>query len=145
AAFAPQAFRRPVPPQELERYVAIAKDRLDAKVSFEEAMRTAYKAMLCSPDFLFIEERPGKLEAPALAERLSLFLWNSAPDERLREVAQNGNLSKPEVLRQETERMLKDPKAQRFVDNFLDQWLKLRDIEQTTPDKQLYPDFSPCL
>lgn len=143
--FAPKAFRRPVPKEELERYVAIARNRLEAKVSFEEAMRTAYKAMLCSPDFLFIEERPGKLDTWALAERLSLFLWNSAPDDLLIEAARNGSLARPDVMRRETERMLKDAKAQRFVENFLDQWLKLRDIEQTTPDKQLYPDFSPCL
>ncbi len=147
--FAPKVFRRPVAKEEVERYVAIAKDRLDAKVSFEEAMRTAYKAMLCSPDFRSSNLKSVRAEAMdtwALAERLALSVETAAAsDDPLIEAARNGSLAKPEVIRQQTERMLKDAKAQRFMENFLDQWLKLRDIEQTTPDKQLYPDFSPCL
>ena len=60
--FLPRAFRRPVAPEEVRRYVGIVKDRLAAKDSFEEAMRTACKAALCSTRFLYLQETPGKLD-----------------------------------------------------------------------------------
>jgi hypothetical protein len=71
---------------------------------------------------------------------LSYFLWSSAPDEQLKKLAADGSLAHPDVLRTETERLLNDPKSRRFVENFTGQWLKLRDINSTQPDKQLYPE-----
>ena len=108
-------------------------------------MRTAYKAALCSTDFLFLKERAGPLDDWALASRLSYFLWNSMPDRTLLDLAEKGKLKDAATLRAQVERMLKDPKADRFVADFLDQWLELRDIEITTPDKKLYPEFGPFL
>ena len=133
--FMKRAFRRPIPSGELERVLALVRERLAAKVSFEEAMRTAYKAILCSPDFLFLQERPGTLDAPALASRLSYFLWTSMPDDAL--LAMRG----ADGLRAQAERLLTDPRSDRFIRDFLDQWLSLREIDATTPDTKLYPDF----
>ena len=145
ADFIKRAFRRPVPGAEVERYIAIFNERITANKSFEEAMRAAYRAVLCSPDFLFLREPRGTLDDWAVAARLSYFLWNTTPDDTLLALAEKGALQQPATLRAQAERMLNDPKAERFITNFLDQWLNLKDIDQTTPDKQLYPDFSPCL
>jgi hypothetical protein len=94
-----------------------------------------------SPGFVFVEERPGKLDDWALATRLSLFLWNSTPDPTLRAHAARGDLHEPRVLRQETERLLRDPKSRRFVDAFTDYWLDLRKIDDTSPSATIYNDY----
>ncbi len=143
--FLRRAFRRPVNADEVRRYVGLVRDRLTARCSFEEAMRTAYKAALCSPDFLFLRQTPGRLDDWALASRLSYFLWNSMPDDALFALADKGRLREPKALHDQVERMLADPKAERFVADFLDQWLDLRDIDMTSPDRRLYPEFSPYL
>src|SRR6478672_3525747 len=98
-------------------------------------MLAAYKAALCSPDFLFLREPVGRLDDWAVASRLSYFLWNSMPDEELLALAQKGKLRDGAVLRTQVDRLLRDPKAQRLIDDFTDQWLDLRDIDETTPDK----------
>lgn len=145
AAFLPRAFRRPVSEEVRKGYVARVDDRLKAGDCFEIAMRWAYRAALCSPDFLYHVEPSDKLDDYALACRLSYFLWNSMPDERLVELAQSGKLKSKEVLRAEADRLLKDPRSQRFVDDFLGQWLKLRQIAANDPDRMLYPEFNPYL
>jgi mono/diheme cytochrome c family protein len=143
--FLRRAFRRPVTAEEVGRYLGLVRQRLAAGVGFEEAMRTAYKAALCSPDFLFLRETPGRLDDWALAARLSYFLWESMPDDELFTLAEQGKLHDPGVLRAQTERMLNHPKAERFVTDFLDQWLDLREIDSTSPDRRLYPEFGPYL
>lgn len=145
AGFMERAFRRPVEPGEIARYLRLVKARLDAKLCFQDAMRTGYKAVLCSPDFLFFHEKPGPLDDHALACRLSYFLWSSLPDDTLIALAAKGGLNRPEVLRAQVERMLADPKAQRFVENFTGQWLDLRRIAVTEPDERLYPEFDALL
>src|SRR6202035_1185744 len=72
---------------------------------------------------------------------LALFLWNSVPDDELRALADRGELDKPEVLRAQTERMLDDPKARRFVEAFTDYWLDLRKMDDTSPSTMLYNDY----
>ena len=143
--FLPHAFRRPVTTAEVGRYMGIVKQRLAAKACFEDAMRTAYKAALCSPSFLFLKETPGQLTDVMLASRLSYFLWGSMPDPALTALARKGTLHDPKTLRDQVERLLSDPKGERFIDDFLDQWLDLRDINATTPDPRLYPEFHPLL
>jgi hypothetical protein len=128
-----------------QRYVARVAYRLEAGDCFETAMRWAYRAALCSPTFLYHIEPPGKLDDYALACRLSYFFWNSLPDERLNTLAESGALHSPDVLKGEVERLLNDRKSQRFVEDFLGQWLKLRQIASNDPDKKLYPEFSPYL
>jgi cytochrome c553 len=141
ADFLPRAFRRPVGPDEVRPYLGLVTDRIAAGDCFEMAMRRAYRVALCSPDFLFLKEPRGKLDSWALASRLSYFLWNSMPDDGLFALAAKGTLTDPGVLRGQVERMLKDPKAGRLVADFADQWLDLRDIDDTTPDRKLYPEF----
>ncbi|MCS6850613.1 MAG: DUF1592 domain-containing protein [Gemmataceae bacterium] len=145
ASFLPLAFRRPVGREQLDTYLRLFEAERQQGASFEEAMRTAYLAALCSPDFLFRVEKPGKLDDYALASRLSYFLWSSMPDDRLLDLARQGRLGRPGVLRAETERLLNDPKAQRFTRHFVGQWLDLRHIDFTMPDKQLYPEFDELL
>ncbi len=143
--FMTRAFRRPVANAEVKTYLPLIQRKLAQKHTFQEAMRTGFKAVLCSPDFLFFEETPGRLGDFALASRLSYFLWKSMPDEMLLALAGKGDLSKPEVLRAQTERLLDDRRSERFVEDFLGQWLELRRIGFTEPDKQLYPEFTPVL
>lgn len=136
AAFLPRAFRRPVPEDVRESYVARVADRLKAGDCFELAMRSAYRAALCSPDFLYHVEPAGRLDGPALANRLAYFLWNSMPD---------AELAAAKDPAAQVERLLKDPRSNRFVENFLGQWLKLRSIAANDPDPKLYPEASPYL
>jgi hypothetical protein len=96
---------------------------------------------MTSPDFFCVIEAPGALSDFPLASRLSLFLWNSAPDEVLLDLARKGRLRDPKVLREQTERLLNDPKSDRFVRGFTDQWLGLHAINDTSPDSRLYPEY----
>jgi hypothetical protein len=84
AEFLPKAFRRPVSEAVRKSYVAKVETQMQAGDSFEEAMRWAYGAALCSPDFLYHIEPAGPLDDHALACRLSYFFWNSMPDAKLR-------------------------------------------------------------
>ncbi len=145
AAFLPKLFRRPVSPEMTQQYVSLVEQRLAAGDAFETAMRAAYKFALCAPDFLYQVEPEGPLDDFALANRLSYFLWNSLPDEPLRQHASQGSLRKPEVLHGEMTRLLTSPRAQRFIDDFVGQWLKVRQIAANDPDRKLYPEFSPFL
>jgi hypothetical protein len=139
--FLARAFRRPVTAEEVAPYLAIAARHWEQKECFESAMLEAYQTALCSPDFLFLVEEPGPLSNHALASRLAYFLTRSAPDDALRAVADRGELRKPEVLRRETERLLTSPRSQAFVNDFLDHWLHLRDLDATMPDKELFPEY----
>ncbi len=143
--FIPKAFRRAVNEAEMAPLIALVKARLDNGYRFEEAMRVGYKAVLTSPEFLFLREVPGRLDDFALASRLSYFLWSSTPDAELLSLAQAGKLHQPAVLHAQTERLLASPKAKAFTENFLGQWLDLRLIDFTTPDKKLYPEFDELL
>jgi hypothetical protein len=142
AAFLPRAFRRPVSDDLRGLYVTKVDDRLKQGDSFEAAMRWAYRAALCSPDFLYHIEPAGKLDDFSLASRLSYFFWNSMPDEPLLKVAGENKLHEPAVLRREVERMLSEAKSRRFAEDFLAQWLSLNKIGANDPDHQLYPEFN---
>jgi hypothetical protein len=135
------AYRRPVAESEEVRFLPVIKGALKSGSGFADAMIAGYTAVLCSPGFLCLEETPGRLDDHALASRLAFFLWNSAPDDVLRTLAERGELSRPDVLRAQTDRMLGDPKTRRFVDAFLDYWLDLRKLVATAPDSALYPDY----
>ncbi len=155
--FLPRALRRPVSEEMKKHYVKLVHDRLDRKYSFFDAMLFGYKAILSSTNFLYFQE-PGdsklteaknfsstRLDDHAIANRLAFFLWSSVPDRELLTAAEAGELSRPEKLRAQVERMLDHPKAQRFTDNFTGQWLDLRKINDTTPDPQLYGEFDTYL
>lgn len=143
--FLPAAFRRLVSEEAIQPYLRLALDELAMGASFFEAMLTAYVAVLCAPDFLFLREPAGPLDDFALASRLSYMLWSSAPDEALIAAAAQGQLSTATGLRTQTERLLNDARAARFTTHFTGQWLNLREIDFTIPDKQLYPEYNDTL
>lgn len=143
--FCTRAFRRPVSAEEAAPYVDLARAELEKGADSIAALRGAYRGVLCSPRFLYFDEAPGRLDDHALATRLSYFLWRTAPDEELLRLAANGELGRPKTLRSQTERMLNDPKADALVKDFADQWLTLEEIDATTPDEKLYPEFDEVL
>lgn len=140
-AFITRAYRRPVAPTEVDRFLPVVAKVLKDGGAFADAMITGYTAVLCSPEFICLEEKPGKLDHYAVAARLAFFLTNSAPDDELRTLAAKGQLRQPAVLRAQTERLLNGPKSQQFVDAFLDYWLDLRKAMGTAPDSSLYDDY----
>ncbi len=143
--FAERAFRRTVRPSDLLPYFRFALETLESSGSLLKAVKAGYRAILSSHRFLYFSEDPGKLDDYSVASRLSYFLWSTMPDEELLENARKRSLTQPEVLRAQVERMLNDPKAEAFVQNFADSWLELRDIDFTTPDAKLYPEFDNIL
>jgi mono/diheme cytochrome c family protein len=136
--FLPRAFRRQVAPAEIEPYLQLLQTRLAAKDCFEDAMRRVYVAALTSPEFLFLA---APTEDEALASRLSYWLWNGPPDEILLSAAREGTLRRPEILRAQVERLLSDPRAERFTQDFARQWLELGRLDETNPDPLLYPEY----
>ncbi len=139
--FIQHAYRFPLRGDEVKQFLPVARSALKQGNSFTDAMIAAYTAVLCSPEFLYLNERPGRLDDYELAARLSFFLWNSPPDDELRRRAAAQQLRQPEILRAETDRMLSDPKSRRFIEAFLDYWLDLRKITATAPDANLYSDY----
>ncbi|HEX4130946.1 MAG TPA: DUF1592 domain-containing protein [Pirellulales bacterium] len=135
--FADRAFRRPVDEAALDRLVALAIDADPRpKASFEQGIARGLMAILVSPRFLFRAEvqaepnSPGRivpLDEFALAARLSYFLWSSLPDDELFKLAGEHRLR--ENLHAQVERMLGDKRSQRFVENFVGQWLQTRDVD----------------
>ncbi len=155
--FLPRALRRPVSEALQKHYVKLVHDRLDDKYTFSDAMIFGYKLILTSTDFLFLREpgspeltpkkdfRSTRLDDFAIANRLSYFLWSSLPDHELLKAALAGGLTKPDQLRAQVERMLKDAKAHRFTENFTGQWLDQRKINDTMPDPRMYSEFDQFL
>lgn len=133
---ADRAFRRPVDEPTLDRLVTLAgKVAQQPGMSFEQGIGHALTAILTSPRFLFRAEiqpepdNPGKavpLDEFALASRLSYFLWSSLPDDELLDLARAGKLRAN--LRPQVDRMLEDKRSDRFIRNFVGQWLQTRDV-----------------
>lgn len=141
SAFMQKAYRRPIMDADVARFMPVIRHALEGGYSFPDAMIAGYSSVLCSPGFLYFDEKPGKLNDFALASRLSYFLWNTAPDDALVALAKSGQLAKPDVLRAQTNRLLDDDRSQRFVEAFLDYWLDLRKINNNDADVLLYPDY----
>jgi Protein of unknown function (DUF1592)/Protein of unknown function (DUF1588)/Protein of unknown function (DUF1585)/Protein of unknown function (DUF1587)/Protein of unknown function (DUF1595)/Planctomycete cytochrome C len=143
--FADRAFHQAIAGADLEIAMTAVRSQLQRGGDFVEALLDGYRALLCSPDFLTIRESVGALNDRALAGRLSRFLINSGPDDELRALGDQGKLRDADALRQQTERLLNDPRSKRFHEHFLDYWLRLKDITLTEPDEKLYPEFSQLL
>ena len=138
---APKAFRRPVTDKEIESFVSLAKPHHPKDQPMHKMVRAPLRAMFSSPQFLFHAGQPGPLDDHALASRLSYFLWKTLPDDELTSLANEKKLTQPKVLTAQVERMLNDPRSNRFINDFLDGWLHLSDIDATTPDPTLYPEY----
>ena len=143
--FASRAFRRPVTSVEVADYQQIGLDVLSENGSFVDALRAAYRTILCSPRMLTFVESPGPLDEYAIASRLSYALWTDMPDETLLRLAGEGKLRRNEVLAAQIDRMLDDPRSKQFINSFTDQWLKLNQIDFTTPDSRQFRTFDPVL
>ncbi len=140
--FATRAYRRPVADAELDSLHAFVAGRQATGRSALDAFADGLKAVLCSPSFLYLDESDREQLSPhALATRLALFLWSSLPDEELMGLANAGELAKPEVLTAQVERMLADTKSDSFVSDFLDNWLTLRDLGASPPDRETFKAY----
>lgn len=145
--FLTRAFRRRVEPALLDRYASFVNRQLDSGIPFTEAMKSVAAATISSPKFLYLYDKSGVGETTEpiddfeLASRLSFFLWGSIPDQELLELATAGDLSKPETLDAQLDRMLKDHKLKRFCDSFPAQWLQLERIISSVPNREMYPNF----
>jgi hypothetical protein len=127
--FAERAFRRPLTDAESDKLIAVVMKHGEETGKPEFAWHYAIRRLLCSPAFLYREsEDSEKLNDFALASRLSYFLWSSLPDRELLDLAAAGKLSESKTLAAQAERLLADPKAQRFVKHFTGQWLGNREV-----------------
>lgn len=146
--FAQRAFRRPLKAGEAERLVEVFLLADRRGESFERSIQIALGLALVSPQFLFIVEpesqrEDSRLNDFELASRLSYFLWSSMPDDELFAQAQQATLRAN--LRAQARRMLADPKAQAFINNFTGQWLHTRRLDAVTPDREQFPSWGPKL
>ncbi len=140
-SFVARVYRHPADEAQMKRFVDLYNQQYELGHGFTPALLSAYTAVLTSPGWLYVEGKPGKLDDYALATRLALFLWNSEPDAELRKLAAAGQLHNPATLRAQTDRLLSDGKARRFIDAFTDYWLDLRKIDDTSPSTTLYNDY----
>jgi uncharacterized protein DUF1592/uncharacterized protein DUF1588/uncharacterized protein DUF1587/uncharacterized protein DUF1585/uncharacterized protein DUF1595/cytochrome c len=144
-----RAYRRPVSNEDLKNPLALFREAR-AEGGFDAGIEMALGAVLVNPQFLFrIERDPEGIATGAayrvsdleLASRLSFFLWSSIPDDELLDLAVAAELSNPDALKVQVRRMLADRRSQSLVTNFAGQWLHLRNLEGTTPDLRLFPEF----
>jgi hypothetical protein len=154
ARLAERAFRRPVSDDDLATLMPYYAAGRANGGSFDKGIEHAVAAVLASPDFLYRTISPSDsrnrhgeyaLTGPELATRLSYFLWGQGPDVELQDLAIAGELGRPEVLAQQAERLLADPRADRLVTDFALRWLDLSDLTVVNPDSSLFPEFTEAL
>lgn len=139
--FATRAWRRPAAASEVAPLVKLVRAAEGKGKTPEAAIRVGLKGVLCSPEFLYREEKAEALSGYEIASRLSYFLWASMPDEELLKLAATGELQQPEVRRREAARMLDDARSEGFVEEFLDGWLGLRKLGAMAPDVRKFPVY----
>ncbi len=146
--FLPKAFRRPVSDSEVAPYVDLYQAARKQGQPFEASIFFAIRGALVSPLFLYRYEPPNTtpevrpVDQFALASRLSYFLWGSMPDELLFDLAADGKLQDPNVLKELIPRMLRSEKSIVFADRFVGQWLRTRELSvNKKPDPQLFPAY----
>ena len=153
--FASKAFRRFLKEEEKTKLIQLfqtvynQKDSIVNPHRFNESVAQTFKSILISPNFLYrVEEEPEKdgvypLSNFEVATRLSYFLWSSMPDEELFNLAYMGELEDTLVLEAQVKRLLADPKAKRFAENFSTQWLGINKLIDNQPllDLEKYPEF----
>ncbi|MFG0264876.1 MAG: DUF1592 domain-containing protein [Rhodopirellula sp. JB055] len=154
-SFMHRAWRRPPSDAEVQRKLKLFTTIRDQCESMEEATSEVLASILSSPNFLYVV-RAGenassdlgpdadRLTPHELATRLALFLWCSVPDSELLELADNGRLTSAEELNRQIKRMLADPKAERFSQQFVHQWLDLQLLDFLN-GAETKPKISPSL
>ena len=149
STLASQAYRRPATGEEVKALMAFYREGRRGG-DFRVGLRDALSGILASPNFLFRVEQDPAHAAPGLAyrisdvelaSRLSFFLWSSIPDKALLDLAGQGRLHQPAMLDAQVKRMIADPRSRALTDNFVGQWLLLRNIKTTEPSEPLFPDF----
>jgi len=150
--FLQRAFRRAPTASKLSRYTQLFETNIASGIPFDVALQRPVAAALAAPSFLYrMEEHVDSEEiepvaSMAMASRLSYFLWSSMPDDALREAGMRGDLSDERVLLEHTERMLSDPRAARFFERFVMQWLRTEGLGDTIrPDADRFPEASDSL
>ena len=148
-ALAGEAYRRPATAREVRTLLRFyGEGRREG--TFDDGVQFALERLLADPKFLFRIERepvdlaPGAVYAVSdldLAARLSFFLWSSIPDAELLGAAARGELSAPGELERQVRRLLADDRSRALVDNFVGQWLTLRNLRSAAPDLNAFPDF----
>ncbi len=151
SSLARRAFRRPIDRTDIEASLAFYDEARDGGGDFDDGIRAAVSRMLVSPWFLFRVEAdspdvpPGsnhRISDFELASRLSFFLWSSIPDDELLSLAEKGQLHEADTLEAQVRRMIADSRSDAMIENFVGQWLQLRNLEsRVKPDFLLYPDF----
>ena len=148
-----RAYRRPVTDADVDPLVAVYRDG-NTERDFDFGVELALEALLSMPEFLMriYEEpldldpsEPYRLNDLELASRLSFFLWRSIPDDELIDLAAAQQLSEPDVLSAQIRRMLEDERASRFMNDFVGQWLQIRNINEQAPDGALFAQFNDTL
>ena len=144
-SFASRAFRRPITAGEEESLFAVWDKSFKDSGHFRESIRDTLLVVLTSPQFLFsIENSASPAAEPLtpyeLASKLSYFLWNTAPDQRLLDLAATGRLH--ESLDAETTRLITDPRFRQFTQEFVSQWLGLRALDVVEIDRKRFPKLT---
>jgi hypothetical protein len=144
-------YRRPVDAARLTELVQEADQATVGLKSFYAGLEVVLEGLLLSPDTLLVvehaetdPEHPGRLrlDAYSLASRLSLFLWNAAPDDELLSAAQSGDLLTARGLAREVDRMLASPRFETGVRAFFDDMLALESTRTLAKDSVIYPEFT---
>ncbi|MEO0793830.1 MAG: DUF1592 domain-containing protein [Verrucomicrobiota bacterium] len=145
--FMERAFRRDVTEKEVGFYVDFWRQTRNEFDHYQDSVKEVLVAVLCSPNFLYIVDPEADEAAPAeessedfLASRLSYFLWNSPPDDELRELAATGNLQTS--LNNQVDRMLRDPRVLEMIRAFSYEWLRIDRLKQMDTNVGKYPDFT---
>ncbi|MCA9216174.1 MAG: DUF1592 domain-containing protein [Planctomycetales bacterium] len=143
--FATKAFRRPITAGEEAAIIDVWQQSFAESNDFNQSIKDALLVVLTSPQFLFLIENSTTpdaedLDAFELASKLSYFLWNSSPDERLLKLAADGTLH--ESLDSEIERMIADPRFEQFTHEFVSQWLSLDKFDVVSVDRKQFPKLT---
>ena len=145
-----KAFRRPPTMSELDVLINVYNLGLKNNLNHSESLGLMLKAVLVSPQLLFItpsaefksNEKIVSIDSYQLASRLSYLLWSSPPDQQLANLADEATLINPEVLKEQVNRMLNNPKSKALFDGFGAQWLRLNNLENQVFDMEIFPDMT---
>ncbi len=152
-SLARRAFRRPPSDAEVETLAGVFDLGRQNKLDYTASLRLMLKAVLVSPQFLFItpakeadaSQKIVPLDDHQLASRLSYLLWATMPDAELSELADAGKLHEPAVLKTQVRRLLADRRARALFDGFGAQWLGLGELESKTFDTAKFPQMTPAM